>query len=124
MIIPSFISDMGIKKQFRLKSKKRIEELFRNGNTTFHYPLQLICAPSHKNHHRIAVIVGKKKIRRAHQRNLLKRRIREQCRILIDDFYTENPLDMLFIFQAREILDSAVIMKGLSEHLTEVGILK
>lgn len=117
-----FIYCMGLRKAYRLKSSKRISELFETGDKLFHYPIQSIHSTNNLPYHRIAIVVGKKKLRFAYQRNTVKRRIREQCRLLIDDFYSDSAFDIVFIYQSKKILDSSVIREGLLLHLTEVGI--
>ncbi len=114
---------MGLKKIFRLKSTTRISNLFDSGEKLFHYPIQAIYAPNELPHHRIAIVVGKKKIRKAYQRNIIKRRIKEQCRLLVPDFYASPAYDIIFVYQSQKILDSGSIREGLSLHLKEVGIL-
>ncbi len=64
----------------RLSSSKDIEKLFREGEAFFSFPIKVILADGHTARSRSAVIVPKKKIPKAHQRNKIKRQLRELIR--------------------------------------------
>lgn len=65
----------------RLKSKKEIEELFKKSSSFFVKPilLKFVVLPG-ESPHKILVVVPKKNFKKATDRNLLKRRIREAYR--------------------------------------------
>ena len=65
----------------KLTGKKKIEELFQNGSSFFLHPFLVKYLPTDEEVHRILISVSKKKIKRAVDRNLLKRRIRETYRL-------------------------------------------
>ena len=102
------------KKTERLSGKKRIETLFREGNSLFYSPFRVIWLLSGQDNDvnpvaRIAVAVSKKKFRKAVLRNLVKRRMREAYRknkrLLTDWLKEKNQyLDVVFIYTGSQIL--------------------
>ncbi len=65
----------------RLTGKKNIEELFQKGSSFFLHPFLLRYTVSSEKTHRLLISVSKKKFKRAVDRNLIKRRIREAYRL-------------------------------------------
>lgn len=66
----------------RLKSKKYIKELFDKGSSFYSYPVKLFFYPAkNEDSSQLLVTVPKRKIRRAVDRNKIKRRIREAYRL-------------------------------------------
>lgn len=77
-------------KEERLCSKKVIEDLFENGKSVFIHPLKLIykITPTDKKSPvRVMMVVPKKNFRKAHDRNRIKRLMRESYRLQKHDFY-------------------------------------
>jgi len=72
-------------KKEHLKSNLSIQDLLKNGQTVSGYPLKIfwkISSDNHqKSHVRVAFSVPKRKFKRAVDRNLIKRRIRESYRL-------------------------------------------
>ena len=68
---------------------------------------------------RILVSVPKRFFKRAVKRNLLKRRIRESYRLQKE--LLQVPVDIAFIYQAREVLPYADIYAAVTEVLTAVA---
>lgn len=78
-------SDNSFGKDYKLCSKRVIDELFVSGETLKQYPLRLLFLidPIHssdKTTFQIVISVPKKKIRKAHDRNKIKRMLRELVR--------------------------------------------
>ncbi|MDO5442224.1 MAG: ribonuclease P protein component [Bacteroidia bacterium] len=74
---------------------------------------------------RIMVSVPKRNFKRAVKRNLLKRRLRESYRTQ-KDILSGKSLDVMFFYNSKEVLDSAVIkeevggiLRSLAEKSTE-----
>ena len=68
-------------KHERLSSKKNIAALFKKGKAYTHYPIRLICLPMEGlEHHQVLFTVPRRHFKKAVDRNLLKRRIREAYR--------------------------------------------
>ena len=77
-------------KQERLTGKKSIDLLFAKGKSTNNGPLKIIIKPSLSTQlypAKAMFVVPKKKFKRAHDRNLLKRRMREAYRLNKNTFY-------------------------------------
>ena len=68
---------------------------------------------------RILVSVPKRFFKRAVKRNLLKRRIRESYRLQKD--LLPAPVDIAFLYQAREVLSYADIYAAMTEALTAIS---
>ncbi len=73
----------SFKKAEKLKSKKQIEQLFLKGNQAFLYPFKILWLFSkHTSEERSKILVGasRKSLKKATDRNKMKRRIREAYR--------------------------------------------
>ena len=68
-------------KREKLTGKKQIEELFRNGSSFYLSPLLLKYQPDEGDFHRVLCTVSKKNFKKAVDRNLIKRRLREAYRL-------------------------------------------
>jgi ribonuclease P protein component len=99
-------------KEERLKSSLRIQELLKNGQSFSVFPLKIYwdTSPSGQEYPvRVAISVPKKKIRRAVDRNLMKRRIREAYRLNKEIIYQplknrEMNISLLILFLSDEFL--------------------
>jgi ribonuclease P protein component len=110
------------KKEERLCSKKLLEELFNNGSSFLLYPFRVSWLPSVLNPDipvQVVINVSKRKFKRAADRNLLKRRIREAYRLnkgeLLYSFLQKNNLQIILSinYVGNEILEYVVIEKKL-----------
>jgi ribonuclease P protein component len=69
-------------KNERLSGKKEIEELFKNGSSFYLHPFIFRYIQAEKERkHKVLFSVPKKKFKRAVDRNLIKRRLREAYRL-------------------------------------------
>ena len=105
----------------KLKSKKTIDFLFSSGKTISKFPLLLFYQfepteglPSCK----MTVAVSKKKYKRAVDRNLIKRRIKESYRLqkyeLIDRLEGHD-LNLIFVYTGKEILSFDKIFSAIKK---------
>lgn len=104
----------------KLKSRKSIESLFRNGHVFFSPPFKLIfrkvdLLPGPAV---MTVAVPKRLIKRAVDRNLIKRRTREAYRNQKSEIYSEiskrnEHFEILFLYQSSEILDYNAISNSI-----------
>lgn len=114
-------------KQERLSGKKAIDLLFAKGKGTSIAPLKMIVKPSLSTQTfpaRVMFIVPKKKFKRAHDRNLLKRRMREAYRLNKNSFYQllkerELKVSCALLYTGGKTDTYAVIHKALVELLTQ-----
>jgi ribonuclease P protein component len=97
----------------RLKSKKCISALFETGSSLSVHPIRLIYilkSSPDNSPVKIGFTVPKKKFKRAIDRNLLKRRMREAYRLnklLLEDNSQNNQLclEIMLIYQGQELED-------------------
>ena len=74
-------SGESFSKEERINSKKTIEELFKKGSSSHSYPYLLKYLPANSSDcHQVLISVSKKHFKKAVDRNLLKRRMREAYR--------------------------------------------
>ena len=102
-------SEYGFSKSEKLTGKKKIEELFRSGSSFYLDEFQVKYQPcsNEETSHRLLITVPKKNFKRAVDRNLLKRRIREAYRLnkkfLISERHNEF-FYIAFIYLSKNIL--------------------
>lgn len=114
-------------KQERLTGKKAIDSLFAKGKGTSIAPLKMIVKLSLSTQihpARVMFVVPKKKFKRAHDRNLLKRRMREAYRLSKNNFYAlltekEMKVSCALIYTGGKADTYAVIQKAVVELLTQ-----
>ncbi len=110
------------KKEERLCSKKLLDELFNNGSSFLIYPFRVVylseilpegCLAQ------VVIVVPKRRFKRAHDRNLIKRRIREAYRLhkgeFLYPFLQESKWQILLSLQyvGKEIAEYKFIEKKL-----------
>lgn len=114
----------------KLKSKKDIDELFANGIALKGYPILFLYLVNPTYNHdlpKVAFSVPKKKIKRAVDRNLIKRRMREAYRLqkeLLCDQQQEPLIEKgvcgMFIYLQDEIVDYDRIYQKMATILTKL----
>jgi ribonuclease P protein component len=104
------------KKEERLSKEKIIQELFDKGSSFYLYPFKVFFLPNRDNKclcHQVLISVSKKNFKKAVDRNLIKRRIREGYRLNKNLIGDQNKLVIAYIYSAKEILPSAQIHERL-----------
>jgi ribonuclease P protein component len=112
----------------RLKGKKVIEQLFLSGKSDWNSPVRLVYLIDHEtteNELIAGVSVSKRLFKRAIDRNLIKRRMRESLRSSIselNDTHSElkTGIYLMFIYQSNTIESSIKIKKGIKEGLDKI----
>ena len=97
-------------------NERQILALLKTGQVAFHYPLRAHFQPGTGE---FGVSVPKRHFKRAVKRNLLKRRIRESYRLQKD--LLPVPVDIAFLYQAREVLSYDEIFAAMTEVLKAVA---
>lgn len=116
MELPDEPSDLKytFSKEERLKSRKEIKELFDKGSSFFIYPFKTfylpITSPDSSCKNKLLISISKKNHKKAVDRNLLKRRIREAYRLnkrLLTDNGPSFAIGLVFV--SRQILSFSEI---------------
>ena len=106
----------GLGKRDRLKSRREIDTLFEKGKHFSVFPLRVIYrlepAPNLPTL-QAGVTASKRHFKKAVDRNLIKRRIREGYRLNKNQIGDQNKLVIAYIYSAKEILPSAQIHEKL-----------
>jgi len=123
------LKQFGIKKIERLKSKKSIDTLFAKGDSVFAYPLKLIYKTTTETDNpgliSFGISVPKRSFKRAVDRNLLKRRIREAYRLNNHPLKnhiseSQHQLSMMFIYVGKTVEPYDIIEKGMTKVLSNL----
>jgi len=103
-------------KNERLSKEKHIQELFDKGSSFYSFPFKVFFMPHPDpapSTHQVLVSVSKRNFKRAVDRNLIKRRIREAYRLNKERFPAQNKLLIAYIYSVKDILPSAQIQERL-----------
>ena len=113
----------GFNKEMRISSSREIAAIIDNGKSLSCYPIKLFYIERQvASFSRMAVAVPKKSFKRAVDRNLLKRRVRESYRILRPELDTkEEYYDLFMIYIGKEIQSYDRIRKAVGTLLEKVG---
>jgi len=99
-------SKFGFTRQERLSGKKRIEGLFKKGSSFYLDAVQVrhLKMDNQDVPHQVLVTVSKRHFKRAVDRNLIKRRMREAYRLNKHLIAEVHPLYIGFVYISRDIL--------------------
>ena len=120
------MSDFSLPKSERLSSKNLIDQLFQEGKSLFVYPysIKYLEIPELTNN-QFLVSVSKKKFKRAVDRNLIKRRIKEAYRLnkseSLENRQDECYMLIGYIYTAKEIHNYNFIESKLIESLKRLN---
>jgi ribonuclease P protein component len=108
------------RKEERLHKEKLIKELFEKGSSFYLYPFKVLFqhnADPDFAVHQVLISVSRKNFKKAVDRNLLKRRIRESFRLNKNLLPVKPKLVIAYIYTAKEILTFAQIQERLIKTL-------
>jgi ribonuclease P protein component len=116
-------------KEERLKSNLSIQELLKHGSVESMYPLKIYWDfspdPHQKYPARAAISVPKRKFRRAVDRNLMKRRLREAYRLNKNMLYEildqhQQKIQLIILLLSDEFIPYDQLEKGMYEILRQL----
>jgi ribonuclease P protein component len=123
--------NFSFKKDERLCSKKIIDRLFLEGKSIFVFPVKIVFLETNlPSEYKVqaAFSVGKRNFKRAVQRNLLKRRMREVYRLNKSKFYDKiegKQLAVFFVYTGKTISEynqiEYAVIKGMKKMLSELN---
>lgn len=108
------------RKNERLNKEKLIKELFETGSSFYFYPFSVrVMRNPDPNYpvHQVMIAVPRRNFRRAVDRNLIKRRIRESFRLNKNLLPAGPKLLIAYIYTAKEILTFAQIHERLAKTI-------
>ena len=109
----------------RLSGKTAVGTLMKKGRWGTAGCLKFcVLSPGGGDVDRVMVSVSKRLFKRAVRRNLLKRRLRESYRTQKDLLGQAGPLDLLLVYNSKEILDYLVIRQDVAAVLQHIAHLK
>ncbi|MEH6308817.1 ribonuclease P protein component [Olivibacter sp. CPCC 100613] len=115
------------KKEERLCNRKLLTKLFQSGSSFILYPYRISFLESRglPNPIQVVISVPKRRFKRAVDRNLLKRRIRESYRLQKHSLYgfaTDHQIELLIAFQyiGKEIANYPTIHKRMGIALAKI----
>jgi ribonuclease P protein component len=122
--------NFSFQKAERLCSKKIIDKLFMQGKSVFVFPVKMVYLETKLTSGypvQAGFTVSKKSFKRAVQRNLIKRRMREAYRLIKSKFYDEigeRRVAVFFIYTGKTISEyqqiETAIKKGMKKLLAEL----
>ena len=95
------------RKEERLTKDKHIQELFDKGSSFYLFPFKVFFMPNPDQqfpHHQVLISVSKKNFKRAVDRNLIKRRMRESYRLQKHTLPETPKMLVGYIYSHKEIL--------------------
>jgi len=104
------------RKEERLSKEKLIQELFDKGSSFYLFPFKVFFMPNPDQgypFHQVVISVSKRSFKRAVDRNLIKRRIREAYRLNKGLLSMQNKLLIAYIYSVKDILPSVQIHERL-----------
>lgn len=107
-------------KEEKLCSEKDIESLYKTGSSFLNFPIVFYCIPKPDlKLSKVLVSVSKKKFKKAVDRNLVKRRLREAYRL--NKTILNKPYHLAFVFIGNELLTYAQIEKSIKLGLERIA---
>ncbi len=110
----------------KLCSQKKIEELFdraQKANISLAaFPIRVIFqnAEYASSLPQVLISVSKRNLKKAHDRNLIKRRIREAYRLSKSNYNLAEVPFIAFLYTSKDVLDYQIIDKAINKLLSKI----
>lgn len=111
---------LTFRKEERLHKEKLIQELFETGSSFYLFPFKVLSKHNPDGEfpvHQVLISVSKRNFKKAVDRNLIKRRVRESYRLNKNLLPARPKLLIAYIYTAKEILTFAQIQERLIKTL-------
>jgi ribonuclease P protein component len=112
------------RKEERLSKEKQIQELFDKGSSFYLFPFKVLFLPQADPAspvHQVLISVSKRNFKRAVDRNLIKRRMREAYRLQQQLLSAVPRLSVAFIYTHKQPLLSAELQGKMRQTLIKLG---
>ncbi len=110
-------------KSERLHSKKLIQELFTEGSSFFLYPFKVYLKEQDSKEGeapKLLISIPKKKVPKAHNRNLIKRRAKEAYRLNKHNLTASHDILLGFVYVSEDIKPFQEIQESIIKILARV----
>ncbi len=109
-------------KSHRLRGRNAIKELFKEGSSFYLHPFKVIARSVPAcNTVQTLFSVSKRNFKKASDRNVLKRRMREAFRLNKSQLSIKSGLQIAYIYIGNEILEFEEIQKKMIESLNRLN---
>ncbi|HYG20690.1 MAG TPA: ribonuclease P protein component [Ohtaekwangia sp.] len=118
------MGQLTFRKEEKLRKEKSIQELFDKGSSFYLFPFKVYLMQNTDEQypvHQVLVSVSKKNFKRAVDRNLIKRRMRESYRLQKHHLRAHPPLVFGFIYSHKEILPQTEVMKKMLQAFNKIS---
>jgi ribonuclease P protein component len=125
MLMNEVMRQFTFRKEERLNKEKWIQELFAKGSSFHLYPFKVLFLPHPDVEYpftQVLISVSTRNFKRAVDRNLVKRRIREAYRLNKANLPASKKWLIAYIYVAKEILPSEIIHSKLPLTLERLNI--
>ena len=112
-------------KQQKLKSRKDIQSLFKEGSSITQYPIKLLWLPCQQKQTKAGFAVAKKNFKSAVTRNKIKRLIREAYRLEKKELGPQEKKRyiLLFLYIGKDVADYKTINKAVQGALLKLPVI-